>query len=175
MTLLVQPGISVNIEAPSIEGARELRTVAAPLTFERACVTGRLLDKQDERSSARFEIGPAANIARDGPGPPEWLRADIYTACDNQVTAPTVKYYGYPHYTMDAMRKRIQGVALVQAIVDSRGRVERTRLLKGLDAKYGLDEEALKAAKSWTFKPGSKDGSPVRMAIIIELSFTLKQ
>jgi hypothetical protein len=41
----------------------------------------------------------------------------------------------------------------------------------GVDPSLGLDEQALKAAKQWVFKPGMKAGKPVAERITIELSF----
>jgi TonB family protein len=73
------------------------------------------------------------------------------------------------------MKKHVQGSALVQAIVGRDGRVERMQLLRSFDAKYGLDEEALVAARQWTFNPATRDGQPVRMLVAIELSFTLRK
>ena len=38
-----------------------------------------------------------------------------------------------------------------------------------------LDQEAVKAARQWKFKPGTKDGRPVAVQVNIELTFTLKR
>ena len=43
---------------------------------------------------------------------------------------------------------------------------------RSLDAE--LDEEAIKAAKQWDFKPGTKDGEAVAVQVNIEMTFTLK-
>ena len=43
-----------------------------------------------------------------------------------------------------------------------------------LDAKFGLDDEAVKASKQWTFKPATKDDKPVTTHIVIEQTFTLR-
>lgn len=37
-----------------------------------------------------------------------------------------------------------------------------------------LDGEAVKATKQWRFRPGTKDGEPVAVQVMIELTFTLK-
>jgi outer membrane biosynthesis protein TonB len=41
-----------------------------------------------------------------------------------------------------------------------------------LDTKFGLDAEAVKAAKQWTFKPGLKAGKPVPVRVTIEMGFS---
>ena len=37
----------------------------------------------------------------------------------------------------------------------------------------GLDEEAIKAVKKWTFEPARKDGQPVAVQINVEVNFHL--
>ena len=43
-----------------------------------------------------------------------------------------------------------------------------------LDKQVGLDEEALKAAPKWQFKPGQRSGKPVPVRATIEWTFTVK-
>ena len=38
---------------------------------------------------------------------------------------------------------------------------------------FGLDDEAIKAAKRWLFRPGIRYGEPVAMLVTIELTFKL--
>ena len=45
---------------------------------------------------------------------------------------------------------------------------------QSLDKKYGLDDQAVKAMKQWSFKPGTKDGKPVTVRVDVQMSFTLK-
>jgi TonB family protein len=54
------------------------------------------------------------------------------------------------------------------------GRVTRVRVTKSLDAKYGLDESATRAARSWRFVPGQRDGKPVPVEVALEMSFTMR-
>ena len=54
------------------------------------------------------------------------------------------------------------------------GTVGTVRVTRSLDAMFGLDQEAIAAARRWRFKPGMANGKPVAVAITIELTFTLR-
>jgi TonB family protein len=174
LMLLVQPGVTVDVDAASPEQAEALAPRAASLIFSNACVTGKLVGKLNEKELARLQLG-SGDIVGSGVASPDWSPGAVHNPCETQFSMPTVLGQApRPSYTADAMTQKIQGRALVQVIVGTDGRVEQARLLKTLDAKYGLDEEALKCARRWTFKPATNDGVPVRMAIVIEMTFTLK-
>ena len=79
-----------------------------------------------------------------------------------------------PKYTAEAMRAKVQGTVLITGVVDTDGRFTNARVVQSLDKAFGLDEEALRTALSWTFKPGMKDGKPVRVLVTIEIQFTLR-
>jgi protein TonB len=79
-----------------------------------------------------------------------------------------------PNYTADAMRAKVQGMVVVEAIVMPDGTVNSARVVRSLDQTFGLDQEALKAAKQWRFQPGTRFGRPVPVWVNIELAFTLR-
>ena len=90
------------------------------------------------------------------------------------VSAPRLIREVKPSYTSDAMRARVQGTVRLQAIVLPDGSVGNARVVRSLDDKFGLDEEAMKAIKQWRFEPGKRDGRAVPVIIEIELSFALR-
>jgi periplasmic protein TonB len=79
-----------------------------------------------------------------------------------------------PDYTAEAMRAKIQGTATVEALVLPDGSVGAARIVKSLDASFGLDQAALKAARQWRFVPGMRNGVPVPVYVTIELTFSLR-
>jgi len=79
-----------------------------------------------------------------------------------------------PQYTTDAMRAKIQGTAVLDCVVGTDGSVGQCDISRSLDASFGLDQEALKAAKQWRFVPGKRFGQPVPVLVTIELTFTLR-
>jgi protein TonB len=90
------------------------------------------------------------------------------------VRLPIVVKERRPNYPSRALGLGIEGVVWIEAVVGTDGKVSKTRVVRSRDRRNGLDDEALAAASKWQFEPGTKDGKPVAMAVIIELSFTIK-
>jgi periplasmic protein TonB len=90
------------------------------------------------------------------------------------ITPPQVIRQIRPAYTTEAMHARIQGEVLVTAIVRPDGTVTDVRVSRSLDRVFGLDEEALKAARQWRFKPATRSGQPVAVYVTIGVGFTMR-
>jgi TonB family protein len=90
------------------------------------------------------------------------------------VTMPTIIQQVSPRYTADAMRARVQGSVWIECVVLPDGSVGDTRIMRSLDPRFGLDEEALAAAKRWRFRAGQLNGQPVPVIVTIELMFSLR-
>ncbi|MEW6319836.1 MAG: energy transducer TonB [Acidobacteriota bacterium] len=90
------------------------------------------------------------------------------------ITVPRVVREVKPQYTADAMRAKVQGTVWVECIVLPDGTVGDVRVTRSLDPVFGLDQEAVRAAREWRFIPGTKDGEPVPVIVTIELTFTLR-
>jgi periplasmic protein TonB len=92
----------------------------------------------------------------------------------NGVSSPTLIRNFEPKYTSDAMRAKIQGVVELDAVVQPNGTVGDVRIIKSLDKQFGLDQEAIKAAKLWVFKAGTtRDGTAVPVVVRLILEFRL--
>ncbi len=92
----------------------------------------------------------------------------------NGVTPPEALTEVKPQYTADAMRAKIQGTVVVECIVQPDGTVTNVKVIRSLDPVFGLDLEAIKAARQWRFRPGRRLGQPVAVWINIALDFTLR-
>lgn len=79
-----------------------------------------------------------------------------------------------PQYTAEAMRAKVQGSVWLEAVVLPDGSVGTVQITKSLDPVFGLDDEAVKAARQWRFIPGTRFGQPVPVLVVIELTFTLR-
>lgn len=89
-----------------------------------------------------------------------------------EITKPERLGGASPAYTELARKARIQGVVIVEAIIDKEGKVTNVRVLKGLP--MGLDQAAVDAVKSWRFKPATLNGRPVSVYYSLTVNFRLQ-
>jgi protein TonB len=90
------------------------------------------------------------------------------------VTTPESIQTARPQYTADAMRARVQGIVLLECVVQTSGRCAEVRIVRPLDPSFGLNVEAMKAAARWTFRPGTRQGRPVPVRVTMEMVFSLR-
>src|SRR5947209_5869566 len=88
------------------------------------------------------------------------------------VKAPIATNRVKPDYTDAARKAHINGVVVVEAIVNKQGEVEQVKVLKGLP--MGLSEQAVEAVKKWRFRPGTLNGDPVEVIFSLTVNFTLE-
>jgi periplasmic protein TonB len=92
----------------------------------------------------------------------------------NGVISPRLLREVKPGYTGEAMRAKIQGVVLMEAVVMPDGSIGNVRITRSLDPTFGLDQEAIKTVRKWQFAPGTRFGQPVPVLVEIEMTFTLR-
>ena len=117
-------------------------------------------------------VGPGSGSGL-GPGSGGGTGGGVYRP-GNGVTLPRVLHEERPQYTSDAMRAKVQGTVLLECVVRPDGTVGDVQIVRSLDPTFGLDLQAVTAARKWRFAPGMRLGEPVPVLITIELTFTLR-
>lgn len=103
-------------------------------------------------------------------GPPGPSEGPIPITGD--VKAPVRVFAPDPHYPEAARQARIQGVVILQTIINALGKVTNVKVLKGLPE--GLTEAAVAAVTQWEFSPATLDGEPVAVYYMVTISFSVQ-
>jgi len=76
-----------------------------------------------------------------------------------------------PEYSEEGRKARLSGVVVLQAVVDTDGKIKSVRVLQGLG--LGLDEKAAEAVQQWRFRPARRGVQPVPVTATIYVNFRL--
>jgi len=87
-------------------------------------------------------------------------------------TTPVSLSRRLPTYSMQARQLRVQGTVVMKVLVNERGTVDEVVLVEGV-AGADLNDSALKAAKSWTYRPATKAGVPVKVWKVEQVTFKI--
>lgn len=106
-------------------------------------------------------------------GTPAPVSNDVPIQVGGAVKRPEPLYQPQPRYTEVARRANVQGVVVLQAIIDERGNVTDVKVLRGLP--MGLDQAALDAVRTWRYKPATLHGQPVKVYFNLTVNFQLQR
>ena len=108
----------------------------------------------------------------DAPGGADAAGGRLHWHGVDGVRPPIKVFAAQPQYTERARRSRINGVVIVEAIVDEEGQVACARALTRL--AEGLDAAAVESVGKWRFRPATFQGQPVAMIYNLTVNFTVQ-
>jgi protein TonB len=136
------------------------RSSTAPLAIEApADQVSQPQPQTPAAAPARIESGFGAGSYRPGRG----------------VSWPKDLQQAKPTYTDGAVKAKIEGIVELELVVLPDGTVGPVRITKSLDTQYGLDAEAIRAARQWVFSPSQLNGGPVSVVVPMQLEFRLSR
>ena len=120
------------------------------------------------------ESGPPANIEGVGmvatvpppppePAPPIRLHSGMKTPVKTIDVAPV--------YPVIARSAHVQGVVILEAVLNAQGGVDSVRVLRSIPL---LDQAAVDAVQQWRFTPALLNGQPVPVVMTVTVNFTLQ-
>jgi periplasmic protein TonB len=80
-------------------------------------------------------------------------------------------YSPSPNYSEDARKAKLQGTVILSLVVDVHGNPIDIRVVRSLG--MGLDENAVEAARTWKFTPGTRNVVPVPVRMLLVVQFRL--
>jgi len=105
-----------------------------------------------------------------GPGEGGGLGGGIYSV-GGGISPPIAIFKPEPAYSEEARKAKYQGTVVLWIVVDAQGNVTDAKVVKPLG--LGLDEKAQETVRTWKFKPALRNGSPVPVRVIVEVTFRL--
>jgi TonB family protein len=96
-------------------------------------------------------------------------RAKSEKSVQKPIAHPQIYTIPKPGYTPEALRYKVEGAVRVEVLFGSNGAIQHAFVVRGLG--FGLDEQALKAARGIEFKPGEVGGQPASMWMGVEILF----
>lgn len=86
-------------------------------------------------------------------------------------TAPTIKKGEMPEYPVYARSHNIQGVVIIEALIDEQGRIFAAEVVQSVHKS--VDQAALAAVQDWSFQPATENGQAVMKVVHIPIRFSL--
>jgi TonB family protein len=147
----------LTMDVPKVTRARRIAMAAVA-----ACA---LLGGAVTATALSFDVTPQDGAAANAP-----VQEKVYKI-GGDVSAPALTYSvdaKFPDAERNA-KKGLQGVAVVELIVDSKGRPRDIRVKQSLRPDF--DKCAIDAVRQYKFGPAMRQGKPVAVAITIEVNF----
>ncbi len=118
-------------------------------------------------TEAAADPGPAAVSAPAGPPVKEGDLVDLASVTSPPSIVRTIN----PVYPRLAEQLGVEGTITVNALIDEKGNVIDTGILKGIQDDKGLGKAAEAAVRKWKFEPARKDGVAVKVWKPFAISF----
>ena len=115
-------------------------------------------------------VDGAAIVAPPPPVTPKIEEPKVVRA-GGVIRAPSRLNYVAPIYPSIAIAARIRGLVIIEAVIDTDGRVQDARVLRS-DAPL-LNDSALTAVRQWTYTPTLLNGVPVSVIMTVTVQFEM--
>jgi len=117
-------------------------------------------------------VGGLPEAPAPPPPPPVPAAPRAPVRIGGQLHPPTLIRRVEPTYPPMAVSAHLQGVVILEAIVDEEGVVKEVKVLRSVNPL--LDREALTAVRQWRYTPVVLNGTAVPFVLSVSLSFSLQ-
>ena len=124
----------------------------------------------DFGSGAGIDMG-ISPVALPPPPPPPAREPPAPVRLHSGMTPPQKIVDMAPKYPAIAQSARVEGVVILETVIDAQGRVESARVLRSVPL---LDQAAIDAVRQWRFTPARLNGEAVPVVMTVTVNFTLR-
>ena len=115
-----------------------------------------------EESVAGVETLPDAGASAGASGPVTTIAPGTLIPLDEADVMPVSVQRKPPTYSLQAREMRLSGTVIMNVLINERGSVDQVVLVTGVPGA-DLNDSAIRAAKSWTYRPATMKGVPVKV------------
>ena len=87
------------------------------------------------------------------------------------IKVPTKIHDQRPIYPEEALQKRVSGLVILEALIDTDGVVRSAKVLRSIPL---LDAAAIEAVKGWRYLPSTRGGMAVPVLMTVTVNFTIQ-
>ena len=170
LTMAVFPDKHLTIVAP--DSLRTASTNPPDQQFDKqlVCATGLV---RRGSSGEEITVDTPSNVWVEETVTPPFAPHAHWPCEDGITTKPALIREVKPPYTLEAMKKRIEGQVGMQAVVEADGTVGDVRIVRSLDSD--LDAQAVTAMKGWQFRPARFHNEPASLVVEVNMTFTMRK
>jgi TonB family protein len=128
---------------------------------------------EEQRRATEAAAAPTTTLAPPTTTAPAVRPGMLVNLSDAGVIEPVVAETPRVSYPPIALRQRVEGTVVVNALVDERGNVTDAQVVTEAGGRTGLNEAAVEAARKYRFRPATKDGVPVKVWYRVKVKFEL--
>jgi protein TonB len=118
-----------------------------------------------------MQVDLDATILASPPVPPPPAEPSGPLRVGGTVDRPQRIHFVQPRYTEPAMKVRLEGIVVLECVIDRQGSVRDITVLRGLS--MGLTEAAVDAVRHWRYTPTTLDGVPVDIVMTVTVRFSV--
>jgi len=108
-------------------------------------------------------------------GPPEPQGDTIARVGQTGVEPPVFTKKVRPKYPERAIKIKLQGYVILEAVLRKDGTVDDIKVLRGLGkGKFGFEEAAIQALEKWQFLPGKVNNKAADVRMTLKIDFVLQ-
>lgn len=130
----------------------------------------RIDNEQETRSELFVRFGKPVTLASRLGDQLLFMLCNFWDGSENLIKPQLVKRVA-PKYPPEMQKKGLSGKVVLNLTVDRTGKPTKIKVIESPDP--GFDQAAVDAVRQWVFKPGSHNGQPVAMEMVIQIAFRL--